>query len=92
MRRRADVVFPRQRVAVFVDGCFWHGCPEHRTDPRANADWWRAKIEANIARDRDTDARLRTAGWLPIRVWEHEQADVAANAIASAVRTRASQN
>ena len=92
MQRRADIVFPRQRVAVFVDGCFWHGCPEHGTAPKANADWWRAKIESNIARDRDTDARLGAAGWLSLRVWEHEQPDVAAEVIGSLVRTRASRS
>src|SRR5262245_55511888 len=62
-RRRADIVFPRLSVAVFVDGCFWHGCPEHMTWPKANAEWWRAKIEANIARDQRTDEQLRDAGW-----------------------------
>lgn len=92
MRRRADIVFPRQRVAVFVDGCFWHGCPEHRTAPKANADWWRAKIESNVTRDRDTDARLAAAGWLSLRVWEHEQPHAAAAMIGSLVRSRRSQN
>src|SRR4051794_12203841 len=62
-RRRADVVFPRAKVAVFVDGCFWHGCPDHATWPRHNADFWREKIQANQQRDRDTDDRLAAAGW-----------------------------
>lgn len=88
VRRRADVVFTRARVAVFVDGCFWHGCPEHGTWPKANATWWREKIEANRKRDRATDERLREAGWLPLRVWEHEDVATAANGIEAAVRSR----
>jgi DNA mismatch endonuclease (patch repair protein) len=72
MRRRADVVFTRARVAVFVDGCFWHRCPEHSTIPTANRAWWIDKLDANVTRDRDTDAQLGAAGWLVIRVWEHE--------------------
>ena len=81
IRRRADLVFEAERVAVFVDGCFWHACPEHATWPKANAEWWRAKIEANVARDRDTDRRLTEAGWRVVRVWEHEAADDAASRI-----------
>jgi DNA mismatch endonuclease (patch repair protein) len=72
---RPDFVFARQRWAVFVDGCFWHGCPEHVTWPKANAEWWRAKILANRVRDGDTDARLRASGWTVVRVWEHEDVD-----------------
>jgi DNA mismatch endonuclease (patch repair protein) len=79
-------VFPRARVAVFVDGCFWHGCPEHGTSARSNADFWREKIRANRARDMDTDARLRAAGWIPLRVWEHEPADSAAAVVLERVR------
>ena len=71
-RRRPDVVFPTERVAVFVDGCFWHDCPEHGTQPRANGQWWRDKIAANVRRDRDTNQRLEGAGWIVIRAWEHE--------------------
>jgi DNA mismatch endonuclease (patch repair protein) len=88
LRRRADIVFPRQQIAVFVDGCFWHGCPVHGTWPRNNADWWRSKIEANRTRDADTDLRLLEAGWLSIRVWEHEIPAVAATRIAPLVRER----
>jgi DNA mismatch endonuclease (patch repair protein) len=65
-------------VAVFVDGCFWHGCPEHGTWPKENADWWRDKIEANRRRDADTDASLEAQGWSVIRVWEHKDATSAA--------------
>jgi DNA mismatch endonuclease, patch repair protein len=81
LRRQADVLFPGARVAVFVDSCWWHGCPEHVTWPRANADWWRAKIGRNRERDADTNARLMEAGWLPIRVWEHEEPSKAAERI-----------
>ena len=88
-RRRADIVFRRARVAVFVDGCFWHGCPIHGTIPKANRDWWVEKLKANRARDETTDAALEEAGWLSVRVWEHEQAEEAAEAIAALVRQRA---
>lgn len=78
LRRRADIVFARPRVAVFVDGCFWHACPLHGTQPKHNAEWWRAKLERNRARDRDTDAALVAADWRVVRAWEHEDpADVA---------------
>jgi DNA mismatch endonuclease, patch repair protein len=87
-RREVDVVFPGAKVAVFVDGCFWHGCPEHGTWPRNNADFWRAKIEGNVARDRDTDARLEAEGWTVVRVWEHEAPADAAERIAAAVERR----
>ena len=86
--RRADVVFRRARVAVFVDGCFWHGCPTHGTWPKANKQFWRAKILANIERDADTNGRLRDRGWLVIRVWEHEDPSAAATRIARRVRSR----
>jgi DNA mismatch endonuclease (patch repair protein) len=88
IRRRADVVFPRLKIAVYCDGCFWHGCPQHGTWPKANAEWWRSKIEANKRRDSDTDARLAEAGWLGIRVWEHEDFDAAAERVARAVDQR----
>ena len=85
-RRRADVVFSRHRLAVFVDGCFWHGCEEHGVRPKANAEYWRAKLERNIQRDRETDAALIDAGWQVIRVWEHEPARLAAARISQVVR------
>lgn len=81
-------MFTRTKVAVFVDGCFWHGCPEHGLQPKTNADWWRAKLERNQERDQDTDRRLREAGWLPIRVWEHEDPTEAAERVAVVVRKR----
>ena len=71
-RRTIDVAFTRQRLAVFVDGCFWHGCPEHGTSPSRNSAWWQTKLAANRARDRDTDAVLQSLGWRVLRVWEHE--------------------
>jgi DNA mismatch endonuclease (patch repair protein) len=86
LRRRADIVFSRQKVAVFVDGCFWHGCPDHGTWPKNNAAWWREKIEANRARDADTDRRLREAGWFSVRVWEHEPVAAAADRVEEIVR------
>lgn len=85
MRRRADIVFPRDRIAVFVDGCFWHGCPDHGTWPKSNAEWWRSKIEANRRRDRDTDRRLSADGWTVLRFWEHTDAPVAARVVAKTV-------
>ena len=71
-RRVADIAFPRLKVAVFVDGCFWHGCPKHATWPKRNAEFWRQKIQANCIRDADTTARLRGDGWTVLRIWEHE--------------------
>src|SRR5690349_14645601 len=68
-----DIVFPRARVAVFVDGCFWHRCPVHGTDPVANSSYWASKLDRNVARDRDTDLQLITLGWVVIRAWEHEE-------------------
>jgi DNA mismatch endonuclease (patch repair protein) len=84
-RRVADVVFPRLRIAVFVDGCFWHGCPLHATWPKQNADFWRQKIETNRQRDADTDGRLRELDWLVIRVWEHESPPEAAERVMHSV-------
>lgn len=85
VRRDADVLFRRSKVAVFVDGCFWHGCPEHKTTVRANKAWWAEKIARTIARDRDTDARLVAAGWTVVRVWEHSDPERAAEAISALV-------
>ncbi len=69
---RPDFVFPLLRVAVFVDGCFWHGCPRHATQPKTNAAFWRDKIATNKARDRRVNRALRGRGWSVIRIWEHE--------------------
>jgi DNA mismatch endonuclease (patch repair protein) len=87
MKSRADFVFQSAKVAVFVDGCFWHGCPQHATWPAANALWWRNKIEANRQRDCEATARLEAAGWYVMRIWEHEASD-AADTVALQVRQR----
>lgn len=88
LRCEPDVVFPREKVAVFVDGCWWHGCPEHWAPPRTNRDWWMRKMEINVARDRRNDAALADAGWLVVRVWEHEDTNVASERVAILVRQR----
>lgn len=80
-RVRPDVVFTRARLAVFVDGCYWHGCHEHRTLPRSNAEFWAAKIESTRARDRKQTEILRSAGWKVVRVWEHEPIEEAVGRI-----------
>jgi DNA mismatch endonuclease (patch repair protein) len=82
LRRTADVVFPTAKVAVFVDGCFWHGCPSHgRRQHLTNAWYWPEKIERNRLRDKNTNAQLRLAGWNVVRVWEHEPPEQAAEKI-----------
>ena len=73
-RVRPDFVFPKLRVAVFVDGCFWHGCPRHGTRPKGNASFWKKKLERNKARDREQTRALKRAGWRVLRIWEHELA------------------
>lgn len=87
-RRTADIVFLRAKVAIFVDGCFWHGCPQHGTWPKRNSSFWRDKIETNVRRDRETDASLTDAGWISVRVWEHEDARTAADRIVALVTNR----
>ncbi len=85
VRRRADIVFPRKKIAIFVDGCFWHGCPEHFTVAKTNAEYWAAKVETNRTRDRDTDRLLTAAGWTVMRIWEHEDVHDSADRIAQVV-------
>jgi DNA mismatch endonuclease (patch repair protein) len=80
-----DVVFPRLRIAIFVDGCFWHGCPVHYRPSRRNAAFWTAKVARNQERDRLTDDHLQRSGWLVIRTWEHEDISEAVDRIAKAV-------
>jgi len=87
-RRKGDIVFQRLKVAIFVDGCFWHGCPIHGTWPKANAEFWRKKIETNRQRDLDTNRRLEKAGWKVMRVWEHVNPKEAAEMIAEVVEYR----
>jgi DNA mismatch endonuclease (patch repair protein) len=87
-RRTIDIAFTRARLAVYVDGCFWHGCPEHHVRPRANSEWWRWKIERNQARDRDTDHQLDASGWTVLRIWEHALITEAADEVEEAYRAR----
>lgn len=91
LNRRADLVFSRAKVAVFVDGCYWHGCPEHGTTARTNAAYWGPKIQRNRQRDRETDELLSEAGWTVLRTWEHEQPDQAAQRVLAAVRDQPSE-
>lgn len=90
-RRRADIVLRGKGVVVYVDGCFWHGCPQHATIPKENRRWWLAKLKANRTRDVDTDDRLRKAGWMVLRFWEHEDPSVAAAQVLFAVAWTESQ-
>lgn len=82
---RPDLVFTRSRVAVFVDGCFWHRCPEHGDEPKTNSDYWGPKLDANVARDRKVDRALRKAGWKVVRAWEHDDPDDVAELVRDAV-------
>lgn len=91
LRRKADLVFRSQKVAVFLDGCFWHGCKRHCVWPKQNARWWRTKILGNRRRDGHTDARLRKAGWRIVRIWEHESPLKAAQRVLRAVVARQAQ-
>lgn len=92
IRRRADIVFGPAKVAVFLDGCFWHGCPIHFKPPVRHADYWEAKIGANQVRDREADRILREADWQVIRVWEHQPPEEAGAEIAELVRARATSS
>src|SRR5437868_2043721 len=85
MATRPDVVFPSRQVAVFVDGCFWHRCPEHGNMPRRNADYWRRKLERNERRDRAVTDALELAGWQVVRLWEHVPVDDAVRAVEAAL-------
>ncbi|MBK3632842.1 DUF559 domain-containing protein [Streptomyces sp. MBT97] len=87
-RRRIDVAFPRAKVAVLIDGCFWHGCPLHATRPKSNAEWWRTKLDRNMARDRETTEHLTAQGWTVLRFWEHEAPGEVAAGIAATVERR----
>lgn len=84
-RRTIDIAFTRLKIAVFVDGCFWHNCPQHGTQPGSNAEWWIVKLAANKARDRDTGRHLESLGWISIRFWEHESAEGVARSVAKVV-------
>jgi DNA mismatch endonuclease (patch repair protein) len=90
VRREADIVFTKAKVAVFVDGCFWHCCPDHGTQPLKNSEWWAAKFARTVARDADTNARLTDAGWCVVRVWEHEDPSAASQKVVDALRRQGS--
>jgi DNA mismatch endonuclease (patch repair protein) len=87
-RARGDIVWKGRRLVVFLDGCFWHSCPTCGHVPKANREWWVAKLAGNVARDRRTDARLRSAGWRVLRFWEHEDPDVVVEVICRALGHR----
>ena len=92
-RSEADLLFSRLRVAVFIDGCFWHGCPDHATRPGRNGEWWAAKLDANVRRDRRTNSYLRAAGWAVVRCWEHEGVERIADIVCEVVaRNRAERS
>lgn len=87
LRRTADIVFSRQRVAIFIDGCFWHGCPEHgQTSTKSNADYWMAKFRDNRVRDQETTRRLTEEGWRVLRFWAHEDPEEVAEIIEAVIR------
>jgi DNA mismatch endonuclease (patch repair protein) len=92
LRRTADMVFRSVKVAVFMDGCFWHGCPLHHTAAAANSSYWAEKVRRNSERDAETDRLLREAGWIPLRFWEHDDPILAAGKIFEIVRARRSDN
>ena len=81
LRIRGDLVWRGRKVVVFIDGCFWHACPQHATWPKTNASWWRTKIRANVERDRRADQTLRERGWTVLRFWEHEETDLIVSTI-----------
>lgn len=87
-RRTIDIAFTRAKVAVFVDGCFWHGCPQHGSLPRSNQEWWRLKLDSNRRRDEETAAHLASRGWDVLRFWCHEEISAVADAVAVRVRRR----
>jgi DNA mismatch endonuclease (patch repair protein) len=88
LRRTADIVFRPTKVAVFIDGCYWHGCPDHYVPPKTNSGYWSTKVAGNMARDRDTDRRLTEAGWTVLRFWEHESPEECASTVLRIVLDR----
>ncbi len=87
-RRTIDIAFPKLKLAIFIDGCFWHGCSKHRNIPKSNYEWWKIKIEKNKARDKDTDKKLRSAGWTVLRFWEHMPVNIVTSMIEKKILTR----
>ena len=92
LNRRADMVFVRLKIAVFIDGCFWHGCPEHHTVSRSNEAYWSEKVRRNRERDRHTDQVLETEDWTVLRAWEHEPAEEVAARVIGAVEVRRAES
>jgi len=88
LNRRADILFRKFKVAIFIDGCFWHGCPKHGTIANMNADFWKEKIRRNQERDLDTTNKLISAGWVVIRIWEHEDSENATEKILKVIKKR----
>jgi DNA mismatch endonuclease (patch repair protein) len=82
------MLFAGPRIAVFVEGCYWHACPTHLTVPKSNTAWWADKLARNVERDRDTDARLAEQGWLSLRFWEHDDPNTAADRVQRLVLAR----
>jgi len=89
---RPDIAFTRARLAIFIDGCYWHGCPEHGRVPKVNADYWKPKLARNTERDRITSAALEEGGWSVLRFWEHEDPEAVVQEIASALRAHRRSN
>jgi len=89
LRTRADIVFTRRRIAVYIDGCFWHGCPLHATTPKTNESYWLPKLARNVERDAQSTASLEERGWLVLRFWEHEKVDAVVARIAELLPARA---
>jgi len=87
-RSRPDIAFPTEKVAVYVDGCFWHSCPDHGTLPEKNKDWWRSKLTANLERDHRHTEELESAGWVVVRTWEHDPPLESAPVVAATVDSR----
>ena len=87
LARTADLVLRKTRIAVFVDGCYWHGCPDHHTQPATNSQYWADKIARNIERDSETTAYLQHAGWTVLRFWEHEDPEAVADQVQEAVHS-----
>ncbi|MGW6027013.1 very short patch repair endonuclease [Streptomyces sp. NPDC055099] len=89
-RRTIDIAFTKQQVAVFLDGCFWHGCPDHATYPKVNAAWWAEKLSRNVRRDAETNRALEAEGWVVLRFWEHEDPSTVAREVANHLRDHGS--
>lgn len=88
VKPRPDIVFTRAKVAVFVDGCYWHSCPEHGVLPKTNTDFWMSKLARNVERDREQDRALRAAGWTVVRLWEHVPIEVAVETVRASLESR----